>query len=171
MTVDFENPFSNPADKFHFDAVSGWIGLGDLKSARDELQQISPELQNHPAVLLVQSELLLAEKSWEPLLPLTETLLRQFPEVEFLWIHRSYALHELKRTQEAFDALQPAVNNFPQGWLIRYNLACYCAQLGTLDEARRWLQQAMELSDHREIKAMALDDPDLKPLWEKIREL
>lgn len=169
--MDFVNHFSNPADKFHLDAVSGWIGLGDLISARDELKQISPEIQNHPAVLLVQSELLFAEKNWEPLLPLTETLLRQYPKLDFLWIHRSYALHELKRTQEALDALLPAVRKFPKAWLIRYNLACYCAQLGTLDEAMRWLQKTIALTGEREIKAMALDDPDLKPLWEKIREI
>ena len=55
--MEFENHFPNPADKFHVDAASGWIGLGNLQSARDELKQISPEIQNHPAVLMVQSEL------------------------------------------------------------------------------------------------------------------
>ncbi len=109
MIVDFENHFSNPADKFHVDAASGWIGLGDLDSAREELKQISPEIQNHPAVLLVQSELLFAEENWEPLRLLTDRLLVQFPKLDFLWINRNYALHELKRTQEAFDALLPAV--------------------------------------------------------------
>jgi tetratricopeptide (TPR) repeat protein len=167
----FENHFPNPADKFHVDAASGWIGLGDLQSARDELKQISPEIRNHPAVLMVRSELLFAEKNWELLLPLTETLLDKFSKLEFLWIHRSYALHELKRTQEAFDSLQPAARKFPKHWLIRYNLACYCSQLGEADEALRWLQKAIDLAGGREIKAMALSDSDLKPLWKKIREL
>ena len=171
MTVDFENHFSNPADKFHVDAASGWIGLGDLDSAREELKQISPEIQNHPAVLMVQSELFFAEENWESLLPLAEKLLRQFPKLDFLWINRSYALHELKRTQEAFDALLPAAKKFPKRWLIRYNLACYCAQLGELEKAMSWLQKAIELANKREIKAMALDDSDLKPLRKQIREL
>ena len=171
MIVDFENHFTNPADKFHVDAASGWIGLGDLDSARAELEQISPEILSHPAVLMVQGELLFAEKNWEPLLPLTETLLGRFPKLDFLWINRSYALHELKRTREAFEALLPAVKKFPKRWLIRYNLACYCSQLGALDEAMRWLQKAIELAGKKEIKAMALDDPDLKPLRKKIREL
>ena len=67
--MDFKDYFSNPADKFHVDAASGWIGLGDLPSARDELKQVSAELRNHPAVLMVQSELLFAEENWEALLP------------------------------------------------------------------------------------------------------
>ncbi len=169
--MDFKDHFSNPADKFHVDAASGWIGLGDLPSARDELKQISRELRNHPAVLMVQSELLFAEENWEALLPLTEMLLRQFPKLDFLWINRSYALHELKRTQAAFAALLPAAKKFPKRWLIRYNLACYCSQLAALEDAMDWLQKAVELADKTEIKTMALDDADLKPLWQEIKKL
>lgn len=171
MIVKLDSHFPNPADKFHVDAASGWIGLGDLDSAREELQQVTPEIRNHPAVLIVQSDLLFAEENWEPLLPVAETLLRQFPKLEFLWINRSYALHELKRTQEAFDALLPAAKKFPKRWLIRYNLACYCSQLGVLDEARQWLQKAIALAGASEIKALALADPDLKPLQKMIQDL
>ena len=153
------------------DAASGWIGLGDLKSARAELEQLSLGILNHPAVLMVRSELLFAEESWESLLPLIEMLLLKFPKLDFLWINRSYAFHELSRTQEAFDALLPAAKKFPKRWLIRYNLACYCSQLGALDEAMKWLQQAIALVGEKEIKAMALDDPDLEPLQKTIREL
>ncbi len=169
--ADFENHFPNPADKFLVDAASGWIGLGDLDSARTELGRIPPKLRNHPAVLLVQGELLFAERNWEPFLTLTETLLGQFPKLDLLWINRSYALHELKRTREAFDALLPAARKFPKRWLIRYNLACYCSQLGALGDAMQWLQKAVVLAGKKEIKAMALDDPDLKPLRKEIREL
>lgn len=171
MIVEFENHFANPADRFHVDAASGWIGLGDLDSARAELKQVSPQIRNHPAVLIVQSELLFAEKNWEALLPLTEMLLRKFPKLDFLWIHRSFALHEMKRTKEALINLLPAAKKFPKHWLIRYNLACYCSQLGTLEDAMSWLQKAILFADKREIKAMALDDPDLKPLRKQIREL
>ncbi len=169
--MKFETHFANPADKFRVDAASGWIGLGDLQSAREELDHISPEIQHHPAVLMVQTELLFAERNWEPLLMLAETLLLKLPKLDSLWIHRSYALHELKRTQEAFDSLLPAARKFPKHWLIRYNLACYCSRLGDADEALRWLQKAIDLVGEREIKAMAREDPDLKPLWKKIREL
>lgn len=48
---------------------------------------------------------------------------------------------------------------------IRYNLACYCAQLERLNEARQWLKQAFDIGDAKKLKLMALDDPDLEPLW------
>ncbi len=158
-------------DIFHLNAASGWLGLGDLVSANDELKQISPGMREHPAVLLAQCEILFAAKQWASLLAMTGTLLQQLPELDFIWINRSYALHELNQTQEAFDALLPAAQKFPKQWLIRYNLACYCSQLGQLIEAMNFFQDAVGLADKDEIKAMALVDPDLKPLWKKIRKI
>ena len=50
--------------------------------------------------------------------------------------------------------------------MIQYNLACYSAQLGQLDVAQEHLDESYELGDAQKIKFMALDDEDLKPLWE-----
>ncbi len=152
-------------------AASGWLGLGDFDSAGAELEQISSPMQDHPEVLLTQIEICDAGKKWKSLLPVAEKILQQLPKLDSVWIHRSFALHELNRTQEAFDALLPAAKKFPKRWLIRYNLACYCAQLGQADEALRWLQQAMNLASKKEIKTMALGDPDFAPLRKEIRAL
>ena len=62
--------------------------------------------------------------------------------------------------------LEEASKLFPTEWAIQYNLACYCAQLGQLDAAQEYLGKSYELGDARKIKLMALDDADLKPLWE-----
>ena len=162
---------SSRADQLHLSAASGWIGLGDLDSARAEMKELSADAKKHPQALLVQSEYHFAAEEWDLLLPLADEMVRQFPEQHFLWINRSYALHELKRTQEAFDALLPATEKFSKVWLIRYNLACYCAQLGNKEEAMRWLLRAVRLADKTEVMAMALDDPDLSLLRDAIREL
>ena len=45
-----------------------------------------------------------------------------------------------------------------------FNLACYAAQLGNLDEAKEHLARAIDLD--RGIRMMVLDEPDLEPLWE-----
>jgi hypothetical protein len=48
----------------------------------------------------------------------------------------------------------------------------YSAQLGQLDAAQEYLDKSYELGDAKQIKLMALDDEDLKPLWEAdLREL
>jgi hypothetical protein len=39
-----------------------------------------------------------------------------------------------------------------------------------LDQARAWFKRALKLGDKQKVKAMALDDPDLEPLWEEIRK-
>ena len=47
------------------------------------------------------------------------------PDEPVGWIHRSYVLHEQKRTREAWDLLLPAAKKFPEDFTIPYNLACY----------------------------------------------
>jgi tetratricopeptide (TPR) repeat protein len=166
--VDYRKQLLETEDRFHLNAASGWLGLGDIDSAEDEQKQISPSMRAHPEVLLSRSEICFAAKKWEALLPLAEILLQQLPELDMIWLNRSYALHELKRTQAAFDQLLPAAQKFPRQWLIRYNLACYCAQLGRLQEAMQWLTAAITLASKKEIKAMALNDPDFEPLRKEI---
>jgi len=60
--------------------------------------------------------------------------------------------------------LLPVVDKFPDQYIIRYNLACYACQLGNLKEARDWLKKAIDMADTKEVKLMALNDPDLEPL-------
>jgi len=66
--------------------------------------------------------------------------------------------------------LLPAAETFPGEPTIPYNLSCYACQLQRLAEARTWLRRAFQLGDKDKLKAMALADPDLQPLWEEIRE-
>jgi hypothetical protein len=54
---------------------------------------------------------------------------------------------------------------------MRYNLACYACQLGNLKEARQWLEKAFAIGDSKQLKLMALDDPDLEPLWREVGEI
>jgi len=88
-----------------------------------------------------------------------------------LWGHfyTAYAQHELKQTSAAYQTLKAVVAQYPEDYLIRYNLACYACQLGELEEAMRWLKLAMDLGGKRDLTALALDDPDLKPLWGQIQ--
>lgn len=158
-----------PPDRFHLNAAEGWLGLGDSASAAHELEQISPPGRGHPAILLVQCRIHMARKKWESLVQTAERVVRDFPGLHEAWVDRSYGLHEMKRTQEAFDALLPASGLFPKIWVIPYNLSCYCAQAGRLREALEWLETAIVLGGENDIRSQALEDPDLKPLWKQIR--
>ena len=72
-----------------------------------------------------------------------------------------------ERTREAFEKLRVVADSWPKAWLVPYNLACYCAQLGRLEECATWFQRAM-MADENKSKLAAIDDPDLKPLWDSM---
>ena len=47
--------------------------------------------------------------------------------------------------------------------MIQFNLACYESQLGNLERAKAHLTRATEID--AKFRLMALEDPDLEPLW------
>ena len=159
------------ADKRHIEAAEGWIELGLPDDARKELEGLAPGSRTHPAVLEVRWQIAARLKQWGTCLELASALVQVVPELPLGWIHRSYSLHELKQTGEARDNLLRVVDKFPQEPILRYNLACYECQLGRSDQARQWLQKAFALCNAEKIKAMALDDVDLMPLWKEIAEM
>ena len=160
------------SDRVHLNAAEGWFGLGDLVSASDELEKITPAFRAHPAVLLMRCKIYQAAKKWGYLIEISQTLIEQLPKLAEAWIHRSYALHELNQTREAFDLLLPAAKKFPKLPVIPYNLACYACQLGKLEDAMKQIEQAIDLADKKiDIRLDALEDPDLEPLWLQIGDL
>lgn len=161
----------SPPNSFYISAAEGWLMLGNPVEAAAELEKITPDVRAKPEVLQLQWQIFARQKQWVACLETASVLIKMAPKRPFGWIHRSYSLHELKRTQEAYDNLLPAVIKFPRVATIAYNLACYSCQLGNLQEAWRWLEKAMKINPPKQIQAMALEDADLQPLWSKIREL
>lgn len=157
-------------DQRHLDAAEGWLGLGDHLAANEELDNITPELRAHPVVLKVRYEVFSAGKKWDGAVEIARTIARLLPEEPWGHLQLAFSLHELNRTQEAYDTVRAVVDQFPQDWLMRYNLACYSCQLGNLKEAMEWLAMAFELAGKKDIRRMALDDKDLQPLWLKVGE-
>jgi tetratricopeptide (TPR) repeat protein len=160
------NPLPIP-DSHHLRAAQGWLELGDHLEANQELERITPQLRAHPDVLEVRWHICAKAEKWDACIDLSEAIIKLDPNRPEAWVHRSFALHELKRTREAFDKLLPVAKTFPKVWTIPYNLACYCAQLGLLEESRVWFTKAMAV-DERTVKQQAIDDPDLHPLWDSL---
>ena len=154
-------------DSLYLRAAQGWLELGNATEALGRVGPDQPRRRQHPDALELRWQLAVKRQGWEEALLVAEELCRLAPKSAFGWIHRSYCLHELKRTQEAWDVLLPVADVFPDEWLIAYNLACYACQLGRLPEARTWLRRAMETGDPLEINGLAAHDLDLKPLFAK----
>ncbi|MDB6112131.1 MAG: hypothetical protein JWR69_3881, partial [Pedosphaera sp.] len=133
-----------------------------------ELAKVAPPSDTHPQVLELRALICADALKWEECLMVDSTLVDIAPERPFGWVHRSFALHKLKRNQEAYELLRPARDRFPEHWLICYNLACYACQLGRKQEACRWMEMAFGMGGPNAIKQMALEDPDLKAFWAEI---
>lgn len=163
-------PKKLPHPDAHFlDAAVGWIELGSPREALKELDQIAPELQKDPQVLEVRWQVFARTDSWEKSLPVAREFCQAAPGVPQGWLHQAVSLYRLNRTQEAWDLLLPFAQKFPLSWIIPYDLSCYACQLGKIAEGRRWLGRAFHLGDAKEVKLLALADPDLKILWPEIQ--
>ena len=161
----------DPADIHRVSAALGWLGLGDAREARAELAQITPEQQNHPDVLEVQWCLCVKDERWDDALRIARSILTEVPERSSSWLHHAYALRRVPNggVKQAWKALLPAFDKFPREPWIAYNLSCYACQMKQLEAARVWLKRAAVLGGKEEIRRMALNDPDLEPLWEELR--
>jgi len=96
-----------PPDSHHLQAAMGWIELGSGQEAQGELERIGPQLRAHPDVLAVRCRSTRWRRSGTSARTIAEALVESAPRRSSGWVHRSYALHALKRTQEAFDQLLP----------------------------------------------------------------
>jgi predicted Zn-dependent protease len=163
------NPLDIP-DIHHVRAAEGWLELGDETEALLELENISPAEKNHPVVLELRFQILAKRKEWDACRDIAGRITQQLPDFAGGWLHLAYATRRATggSEQAAFNVLRPASEKFPEEPTIPYNLACYICQLGNLDEARKWLKRAFAIGDKKQMKLMALNDSDLKPLWEEI---
>ncbi len=145
----------------------GYLGLGLVEQASEELEAIEGEDRLSVPVMLTRIELYMAAKNWELVVAVAKGVVRADPRQEQAWIGWAYALRCLERTAEARDVLREAEPQHGKTCaLLHYNLACYECLLGNLSEAKVRLRKACRKS--ADFKALALDDPDLQTLWEEI---
>ena len=149
--------------------ATGWLELNLPLEADEELEEVQPEMRSHPAVLKLRYNVYATAKKWEMALEIAGFLHEQLPDESFGGNQKAIALHKLGRTKEAKDLALGLVSRFPEQWDLPYNLACYYAQLGELTEAEHWFKAAMALNED-DAKRAGIDDPDLVPLWEGMRD-
>lgn len=162
-----------PPDGHTFNAAVGWHELGNQDEAIAELASISALNQKHPAVLDLRWMICAEQKKWQDALIVAQDLINVAPDEPAGWLHRAYALRRAKvgGLKKAWSSLWPVAKKFPEEPVIAFNLACYACQLKRLEVAWIWLGKAIDIGGKKKIKAMALCDDDLKPLWPEIEKL
>jgi tetratricopeptide (TPR) repeat protein len=148
------------------------LELGNTVEAGMELENISPAQENNADVLETRWLIFAKEKNWDAALQVARILIQRAPDSASGWVHQAYALRRAAGggLQAAWEALLPASQKFPKEAIIPYNLSCYACQMSRLAEAMTWLEKAIKIGENEKIKQMALNDPDLQPLWEEIRK-
>jgi tetratricopeptide (TPR) repeat protein len=148
-------------------AAQGWLELGDAASAGDELEEITPEEKAHPAVLQIRYAIYVKREQWDMATEMAEELADALPDMAGSWINLAYATR--RKTgggiPEAKKILLAAEPLFPRDYVIPFNLACYCSLLHEFEDAEQWLKKAAAINQ-KNVREMAADDPDLKPLWQ-----
>lgn len=161
-----------PPDSHHLSAAMGWTELGDVTEAGAELGQVASQFRSHPHVLAIRYEICAKAGEWEKAAEIARTLTQLEPRRPGAWISLAYAVRRKPGggIPQARTILVQARRAFPREIIIAYNLACYECQLGDLNAAKSWLEKACTLGDANKIELMALEDPDLKPLWPDLRK-
>jgi hypothetical protein len=171
--IIFEMKLIGPPHSHIVSAAEGWLGLDNPTEAKAELDRLPGRLQKHPQVLELRWAIAAYERDWAAGLEIARAHVKAAPELISGWIHQAYSVRRVEGggLQAAWDALFPAMAKFPEDSLVPYNLACYACQLQQPDKARVLLARAMALGGPGQIKRMALNDSDLKPLWSLIKSL
>ncbi len=140
-----------------------------LKSGRSleagmKLERISPELRKHPEVLKLRYEIYKQEKRWHAALDAAQDYSEKVPSDVTGWLGQAVCLHEMKLSQRALNMLLKVVDRFPDNAMIPFYIALFTTELGRLEQARKWLFQALEIGDKPKLITHALNEPDMETL-------
>jgi Flp pilus assembly protein TadD len=153
----------------HVLASSGYVELGMLDDAAMVLEEIAPEDKIRNEVLGARVALYMAAKKWDMAAAVASHLVKVNPQNQVWWINLAYSIRRIDGVADAEAILLRAQTLHPKVAMIAFNLACYASVTGRFDKAKVRLRHAFELE--KDVRLLALDDEDLKPLWDWIGQL
>ncbi len=155
-----------PPDQQRLAAAEGYLALGMCEDANSELEEIDPFCRRLPEVLTLRLSIYQRTKRWEMAQVVAKQLTVDDASNPQWPIALAYATRRLESLEAARAILLDAVSRHPKEPIIHYNLGCYSCQLGDLESAKDHLKRAFALEP--QCRAMALDDSDLRPLWDSL---
>jgi Flp pilus assembly protein TadD len=132
-------------------------------------QLIEPEDKTRTEVLRARIALYITAKKWDMATAVARHLVKVEPQNEVGWINLAYSVRRSQGIQQAEAILLRAQAIHPKVAVIAFNLACYASVTGHMEEAKERLRNAIELDN--DVRKLALDDEDLRPLWDWITGL
>lgn len=142
--------------------AEGYLALGMHRDAAEALAEITGAEFGCLPVLAMRAAVFQELADWPQAAEAATCLCERAPDDAGHWIRRAYAVRRARNIEEAREILLDAMARHPEEATIRFNLACYEAQLGRLDLARAHLAEACRLDPN--FTAASAKDPDLEPL-------
>jgi tetratricopeptide (TPR) repeat protein len=155
-------------DKHFLRAAEGWAELLAFDEVAHEVAKVRPQFRNHPEVLEVRWAIAANACQWPQALLLAKKLARLAPKNPKGWTYEANSFIELQRPSEAYSLLLKAQQRFPRDENVAYDLGCVCCILERLEEASRWIRQAIELGGVQ-VELEAMEDPELQAMWKDLR--
>ena len=140
-----------------------------LDDAALVLEEIAPEDKNRNEVLGARVNLYMVAKKWDMAAAVASHLVKVDPGTAGWWISLAYALRRAESVEKAEAILLRAQTIHPQVAMIAFHLACYASVADRMEEAKERLRHAIELDEN--VRRLAIDDEDLKPMWDWIAGL
>ena len=110
----------------------------------------------------------LAAENWEMAVAIAVDLVKAEPKNPTTWILLAYAVGHAGNVEQMETVLLKAHKWHPRDPFILFRLACCASVTGRIEEAKLRLEHAIDLDEN--IRWLALDEVDLRPLWDWIAD-
>lgn len=158
-------PLEHPDAQYLLSAI-GYVELGMFIDADRELDCIDPDVRHLPDVLDVRVQIYRGAEKWGLMQAVSKKLAEYDPTSVEWTVNYAYAARRAESLEKAKAILLAAVERNAEPAVYHFNLACYFCQLGDLAEAR--IRLAGCFKRDKSYRQVALEDPDLEPLWESL---
>ena len=149
-----------------FQAAQGYLELSMMDDALAELDSLPRAAQERVEVLHMRLFIHMQARRWREALKVSQLVCRLEPDATPGFIHAAFCLHELGQTAEAKQVLLDGPSALLGEATYHYNLGCYDAALGNIEEAQAHLRVSFKLD--KKFRELARTDPDLRPVWDSL---
>ena len=149
-----------------FQAAQGYLELGMMDDALAELDSLPAAAQERAEVLHLRVFIHMQAKGWQEALKISERVCRLYPDDTAGFIHAAFCLHALGRTTEAKQVLLGGPSALLSEATYHYNLGCYDAALGHIEDAQAHLRVSFQLD--KKFREIAKTDADLREVWDSL---
>ncbi len=147
-------------------AAQGYIELDMADEALRELDELSPADQGAPEVLQVRLFVFMRGRRWREAMEICDRLRAADPQQTTGFIHGAFCLHELGQTRAAKDLLLRGPASLLREATYYYNLGCYDAVLGNIEDAQHAIEISFKMDD--KFREIAKYDPDLREVMSSL---